>query len=479
MRSSLRPQGARPRRSRWGTRSAGAALVATAVAGALLVPIGASEAVAPPKVSEGLACTPAAYHTDTDGTRTATFVLTAKPGRIITPDGNSVAMWGFASGKGAFQYPGPVLCATVGDHVSITVRNQLPEPTSVYLPAISGVHVGADAAAVDVTKNTLIQAADPGKTLTYDFYVPRPGTYLYTSGTNPQVQKLMGLIGALVVRPTGAPGRAYGAGTEFHTVANGDTGNWEFLHMLSELDPNLNHSVELQAKAGTLSATHQATFDMATYEPRYWFINGRSFPDAIQDNYAQSLPGQPYGSLVHIWPNGPNNPRPALIRYVNGGPVSYPFHPHSNHERIIGRDGYPAVNASAADASIDRYGIVVPAGGSVDAEFGWDDSDSQDFSSPDSSTTGIGVPIPNDRDRTDGTYWSGSPFLGGKGVLAVGLESFNECGEYYHVAHSHAIFQATTNGATMGGMLTMIRIDPPADPTSPTAPRASCVANGG
>ena len=38
----------------------------------------------------------------------------------------------------------------------------------------------------------------------------------------------------------------------------------------------------------------------------------------------------------------------------------------------------------------------------------------------------------------------------------------NQCGEYYHVAHSHALEQATNYGASFGGMMTLIRIDPPA-----------------
>ena len=38
----------------------------------------------------------------------------------------------------------------------------------------------------------------------------------------------------------------------------------------------------------------------------------------------------------------------------------------------------------------------------------------------------------------------------------------NECGEYYHIAHSHALYQATNYGASFGGMMTLFRIDPPA-----------------
>jgi hypothetical protein len=42
------------------------------------------------------------------------------------------------------------------------------------------------------------------------------------------------------------------------------------------------------------------------------------------------------------------------------------------------------------------------------------------------------------------------------------LTQNNECGEYYHIAHSHALEQATNYGAAFGGMMTVFRIDPPA-----------------
>ena len=36
----------------------------------------------------------------------------------------------------------------------------------------------------------------------------------------------------------------------------------------------------------------------------------------------------------------------------------------------------------------------------------------------------------------------------------------NECGEFYQIAHSHALQQATNYGAAFGGMMTLFRIDP-------------------
>ena len=55
-----------------------------------------------------------------------------------------------------------------------------------------------------------------------------------------------------------------------------------------------------------------------------------------------------------------------------------------------------------------------------------------------------------------------APTSGTKNALPTKITSNNECGEYYHVAHSHALQQATNYGATFGGMMTVFRIDPPA-----------------
>jgi FtsP/CotA-like multicopper oxidase with cupredoxin domain len=57
-----------------------------------------------------------------------TFNLVANAGYIETPDGNSVFMWSVADQAvdgGHFQAPGPVLCVTQGDTVTITLHNGL------------------------------------------------------------------------------------------------------------------------------------------------------------------------------------------------------------------------------------------------------------------------------------------------------------------------------------------------------------------
>ncbi|MGC4001473.1 MAG: multicopper oxidase domain-containing protein [Anaeromyxobacter sp.] len=162
-----------------------------------------------------------------------TYVLTATDGYIQLPDGNTMYMWGYAPAGGGFQHPGPVLCASAGDTVTVVLRNDLAQAVSVVFPGQEGVT--ADGAPVqpqftDGALTSLAQAAPPGGgTVTYRFVAGRPGTFAYHSGTDPATQVRMGLFGALVVRPAGVPlqasGRADSAfteGEEFLVLLSGD-----------------------------------------------------------------------------------------------------------------------------------------------------------------------------------------------------------------------------------------------------------------
>jgi FtsP/CotA-like multicopper oxidase with cupredoxin domain len=431
--------------------------VIAAAAGSALVPLSPTAAKAAGPSPDGMVCT-------TGGTTPgqASFLLTAKDGNILTPDGNSIYMWSYANGTGNFQYPGPNLCVNEGDHVTVTLKDQLPNnnKTSIVFPGITGVLADGKPSQPDLANDTLTKAADAANSVTYSFVADHPGTYIYESGTNPQIQVQMGMVGALVVRPTAGANHIY---DEVAAPASGSpiastVFKGEFIHLLSEIDPDLHLAIEQGA----------TSFDMTKYKPRYWMINGRSFPDTIAPNFAQHLPNQPYGSLVHVQPRTAADPDPAVIRYLNAGPVSYPFHPHSNNERVVGIDARRQIDLTGGpggapiDTSVDRYDIVVPPGATMEGEFTWSNEDTtatQGWSATDPNHN-IGVTVPQDQNRTDGSYWSGTPYLGNQGPLINGLTQYNECGEFYQVAHSHALFQATNYGASMGGMLTMVRIDP-------------------
>lgn len=60
--------------------------------------------------------------------------------------------------------------------------------------------------------------------------------------------------------------------------------------------------------------------------------------------------------------------------------------------------------------------------------------------------------------------WSGSPYLGVKGHIPVGVVSFNEIGEYHFMLHAHEEQKITNWGEFPGGLMTMIAIYPSLPP---------------
>jgi hypothetical protein len=188
-------------------------------------------------------------------------------------------------------------------------------------------------------------------------------------------------------------------------------------------------------------------------------LNGRSFPDTIAPNGANWLPNQPYSSFVHMQPKSASNPYPALVRYLNVGSRNHPFHPHGNHGRVIARDGRVLEGAAGEDQSYEKFLVLVGAGQTWDATYEWADVEHWN-----ASTNTIPVPIPQQQNLTykgGATWYGGSPYLGVQDELPVGVTSFNECGEYYQVWHSHALNEAANYDAGFGGMFTLQRIDPP------------------
>src|SRR5512147_1381304 len=195
------------------------------------------------------------------GPTTRNVDLWAKPGTLAMADGTVVNVWGYASTSGdPAQVPGPVVQACAGDTVNVTLHNQLSEDSSL---AIHGQTLRADTVGVAAG---LDNSGSP-----YTF-VAHAGTFVYQAGltANGARQAALGLYGALVVYPA-TTGQAYAP-----TATNANTlFDSESLVLLSEIDPALN---------GIAPAPVNTAFDMHDYAPKYWLINGKSYPqtDAIQ-----------------------------------------------------------------------------------------------------------------------------------------------------------------------------------------------------
>ena len=309
--------------------------------------------------------------------------------------------------------------------------------------------------------------------MTYSFTAGAPGTYLYSSGTDVRKQREMGLYGALIVHPkddgatpTGktvalshATADGSGAGTGY-AYATGQ----EYLHLLSSIDPALHLAVETNKP-----------YNYTTGSAKYFLINGRSMPDTLAPNNAAWLPSQPYGALLHIQPTDPDptvaaahDAPQALLRYLNAGDVttrSTPTAARSGSSSVMVRRS----TQDSTDASYEKFLVNVGPGQSVDALVSWGTELGGSPYDPVNKKIPSDIQLPAIQDQIIGpvdTWFSENPYLGrgadGKTVnpVTVGTTQNNQCGEYYQIAHSHALQQSTNYGASFGGMMTLIRIDP-------------------
>jgi len=441
-------------------RGAGTALAAAGLSLAQAAP-----AQAAPPVT-GIACTTSAP--DTPSPTNRTFTLEATDGYIQLPDGNTMYMWGYALGGGAFQHPGPVLCVNEGDTVTVILNNSgtyhINDNVSIMFPGQDNVLANglpAQPEGIGSALTSLTTSAPAGGSVTYTFTASHPGTFVYESGTKPQQQVRMGLFGTLIVRPTLGADHMYDrADSQFDNsevfATGGQTLSEEYLVLLSEIEPYQHQAAE----AAMLAASNVASpfsFNLDTYHARYWLINGRGFPDSISDNYSPFLPDQPYGALARIHPyDALNHPSPGAIRYLNVGSEEFPFHPHGQNGLVIGRDGSPLANAAGGDLSFEKFAINIGPGQTWDVLFKWFDAENYS-ANPDT----FPVVIPQVNNQEFGMFYSGSPFLGTQGTLPPGASTLNTCGEYYVISHNHALYQITSWGVNLTGPITYLRVDPP------------------
>jgi FtsP/CotA-like multicopper oxidase with cupredoxin domain len=389
---------------------------------------------------------------ENDASATPVFDLETTTGYISVPDGNSILMWSYVLNADSgsidpFQTPGPVLCVEQGAQVTVNLTNNLPEPTSIIFPGQSGVTASGGSPGLLAQ-----EAAASGGAVSYSFIASEPGTYLYESGSLPDKQVQMGLYGVIIVRPDLNNGTNFYAYNDVTTEYDHDR---EFLLVLHEIDPDIHLAVE-----------RAEPYDITAFHAHYWTINGRAFPDVIAQNFAPWLPGQPYGGLVQVEAQDPDNPGlPALIRYANASMDNHPFHPHGNHLRVIARDSRRLLTPSGDDGSMEAFTKTIGSGQTYDLLFRW--LDLEGFSSTGNSfetTIPDVLPYPSLQNlvfKDDYTWYSGSPYLGETADFQPAVTINNECGEFYFPWHSHALNEFQNFDEGFGGLSTLLRVDPP------------------
>jgi len=100
--------------------------------------------------------------------------------------GNDVTTWGYNE-----LLPGPVLRATAGDLVEVTIDNRLPEATSIHWHGLAIVN------AMDGVPGVTQPDIEPGAQFTYRFVVPDPGTYWFHPHHGLQLER--GLYAPMII----------------------------------------------------------------------------------------------------------------------------------------------------------------------------------------------------------------------------------------------------------------------------------------
>lgn len=250
---------------------------------------------------------------------TVAIELCATTGSVTLPgEPAAVPVWGFGvpstpgdCGTATAGLPGPLLTVNQGDVVTVTLRNNLPpgagSVTHALLFEIPGIAFDPGPVGAPV-----------GGSVSVTFTAAAPGTYLYQSGGDAGRQEAMGLAGALVVRPAGAPGQAYASPSTAFDV--------DAALVLGAVDPAFNNAPD--------------TFDLHAYRATSWLINGQPYPNGgIAATAGQRV----------------------LLRYLNAGFDNTAMTLLGMHQQVVARSARPLNNPMLAAAEI------IPAGATEDA----------------------------------------------------------------------------------------------------------------
>ncbi|HCI12458.1 MAG TPA: hypothetical protein DFK12_00465 [Gallionellaceae bacterium] len=277
------------------------------------------------------------------------YWLRADTVNVTMPDGVIVPMWGYALtdlnfASGVPSVPGPALVVPPGDTtLTIHLQNNLPEATSIVIPgqvaAMTPVWdngmTGARPSATARVRSFTHEALVGGGTADYTWTSVKPGTYLYHSGTHPQVQVQMGLYGGVnkdaVAATATTPAQAY-AGVPYSN---------EVTMLFSEIDPALHAAVANGSYGSATGPT--STFE---YHPKYFLINGKSYA-------AGDAP-------LAVVPAGQR----TLMRFLNAGLQTHVPVINGTYLKMIAEDGNPYPWPANPR---QQYSVLLPAAKTVDA----------------------------------------------------------------------------------------------------------------
>lgn len=234
-------------------------------------------------------------------------------------DGKLVYMWAFEDldrvrNPGQLpRVPGPVLEATAGVPLTIEITNNLSREHSFAIPGLF--------ASAPIPPGTTIQ-------LTIPIPADKAGTYLYLDPLNDPANRVLGLHGALVVRPATGNTPYSNPTTNLQRLFNdlGTTAQfpgepWKRertrIWLFHQVDPAVHAMAQQGVDPKEIAAFLKTP---GRFKPRYFTINGDSGAFAAHNHT--------------IVPSGRIG-QPHLIRILNAGLVTHSPHIHANHVYVL------------------------------------------------------------------------------------------------------------------------------------------------
>ena len=263
-------------------------------------------------------------------------------------------MWSYGEQRRTFQLPGPTLCVTSGEKVTVDPAQHAARgrrrSCSPARPACTADGKPAQPQiddAGDLTSLVHAGGRDRPASVTYKFTAGQPGTYLYQSRHRRHKQQQMGLYGALVVRPGGPPRpgerpRRLGVQPRRTSTCSCSPRSTPTLHLAVERE----RAVRLeQVPAAVLHDQRPEHAGHAGPEQR-----GLAAEPALR------------GDRPHPAVRRRDQPEPGADPVPQRRHRSYPFHPHGSDERSSPGTASPSQGPGGQDLSYHKFLIDVRPG---------------------------------------------------------------------------------------------------------------------
>jgi FtsP/CotA-like multicopper oxidase with cupredoxin domain len=229
--------------------------------------------------------------------------------------------------KGLVQAPAPILEFKEGEDAFLVLTNLglIARPDLDDAHTIHWHGFRNPTALFDGVPEVSI-AVPVGRNFPYYFNPEHPGTYMYHCHFEDTEHVQMGMIGVVFVRPV-QDGTAVGLDPTItryvYNDGDGSTGfHREYTLMLTEIDTR-PHDQLLNVQE----------FVWSDYDPNYWVINGRCYPDTVKLENDPTLPHQPISSLIQT-----NSGERILLRMTNLGYEQHAMHMESIPMQVVGHD---------------------------------------------------------------------------------------------------------------------------------------------